>query len=605
MSCPTDVGIYVSKSCDCRSIVKRRAFTLVELLVSVTLTLLVVFAIVQIFDVLGSNMRLGRALIEMSGQMRTVTNRLQQDLDNVTCQVKPWNDPESGSGYFTYIEGRTNDRDAVSVVAGQLIRMSDGIFDALDVDGDGSPDQDTHYGDWDDGLALTVRSPDRPFVGRMVTTVGGVTTVTTIQSQEAEVVWWVAFIDANNDGVCQTSETTLLLRRVFLVAPNLQAAIIELYDGDGTADGILHVEQSDISVRTVATVFDGPTVNLPVANTLADLTQPDARSAAQRSDLNENEEDDSTPDGVYGNAFPSILSVSNLDGTVVAGSLNAGVVFGDHVVLTDLLAFDIRAYDPLAPILSVNGISISPGDPGYPPPQNADNPVPRDDLRLILEDGSEDTAYGTANMIGRGAYVDLGYLVWWDYTGPNGPRIAFSGSESNYLASHSDLGAIGNWFAAGNPWGRISHFSGLPAFDDQVPRNNLRDPLERFWNPSTGLKELSNDVAYSGYFDVPTFYYDTWTSFYERDGINQDDDNNNNGIPDNGPPDLTPPPEIIDEGTDGLDSDGINGVDDPGERETSPPYPVDLRGIEVRIRMMDFNTRQVRQVSVVGDFVPE
>ena len=36
-----------------------------------------------------------------------------------------------------------------------------------------------------------------------------------------------------------------------------------------------------------------------------------------------------------------------------------------------------------------------------------------------------------------------------------------------------------------------------------------------------------------------------------------------------------------------------------------PPYPVDLRGIEVRIRMMDFNTRQVRQVSVVGDFVPE
>ena len=60
-----------------------------------------------------------------------------------------------------------------------------------------------------------------------------------------------------------------------------------------------------------------------------------------------------------------------------------------------------------------------------------------------------------------------------------------------------------------------------------------------------------------------------------------------------------------DEGTDGLDTDGINGVDDPGERETSPPYPVDLRGIEVRIRMMDFNTRQVRQVSVVGDFVPE
>ena len=590
MSCPTDVGIYVSKSCDCRSIVKRRAFTLVELLVSVTLTLLVVFAIVQIFDVLGSNMRLGRALIEMSGQMRTVTNRLQQDLDNVTCQVKPWNDPESGSGYFTYIEGRTNDRDAVGEVAGQLIRMSDGIFDALD--DDGSPDQDTHYGDWDDGLALTVRSPDRPFVGRMVAVVGGTLTTTTIQSQEVEVLWWMAFIDTNGDGVCQTSETTVLLRRVFLVAPN---AINHLYDGLGTDDGILIVEQSDISVR------HDPTSNHPVANTLADLTQPDSRAAAQRSG-----------DSVYAKGFPSSLSVSNLDGTASTGTLNDGVAFGDYVVLTDVLAFDIRAYDPLAPIVSVNGIAIAPGDPGYPPPVDSTDRVPKNDLkRIVLEaiDGDADiivpTAYGPAEMIGRGAYVDLGYLVWWDYTGSNGPRIAFSGSESNYLASHSDLGAIGNWFAAGNRSGRISHFSGLPAFDDQVTRNNLRDPLERFWNPSTGLKELSNDVAYSGYFDVPTFYYDTWTSFYERDGINQDDDNNNNGIPDNGPPDLTPPPEFIDEGTDGLDSDDINGVDDPGERETSPPYPVDLRGIEVRIRMMDFNTRQVRQVSVVGDFVPE
>jgi len=587
MSCPTDVGIYVSKSCDCRSIVKRRAFTLVELLVSVTLTLLVVFAIVQIFDVLGSNMRLGRALIEMSGQMRTVTNRLQQDLDNVTCQVKPWNDPESGSGYFTYIEGRTNDRDAVGEVAGQLIRMSDGIFDALD--DDGSPDQDTHYGDWDDGLALTVRSPDRPFVGRMVAVVGGTLTTTTIQSQEVEVLWWMAFIDTNGDGVCQTSETTVLLRRVFLVAPN---AINHLYDGLGTDDGILIVEQSDISVR------HDPTSNHPVANTLADLTQPDSRAAAQRSG-----------DSVYAKGFPSSLSVSNLDGTASTGTLNDGVAFGDYVVLTDVLAFDIRAYDPLAPIVSVNGIAIAPGDPGYPPPkpENRRGPaddlerIPADDLKWIVGEAitdrdidgngnvlTVDTAYGPAEMIGRGAYVDLGYLVDWRYADPLNPRIVFKPSdESDYDEDYSDLGAIGNWFADGNDLGRISHFSGLPAFDDQLPRNNLRDAGERFWNPSTGRKELSDAVAYSGFAVVPTFYYDTWTSFYERDGEDQDGD------------------DVADEGTDGLDSDLINGVDDPGERETSPPYPVDLRGIEVRIRMMDFNTRQVRQVSVVGDFVPE
>ena len=55
----------------------------------------------------------------------------------------------------------------------------------------------------------------------------------------------------------------------------------------------------------------------------------------------------------------------------------------------------------------------------------------------------------------------------------------------------------------------------------------------------------------------------------------------------------------------GIDDDNQNGVDDAGERETSPPYPAPLRGIEVRIRVMDYSTRQVRQVSVVADFVPE
>ena len=45
-----------------------------------------------------------------------------------------------------------------------------------------------------------------------------------------------------------------------------------------------------------------------------------------------------------------------------------------------------------------------------------------------------------------------------------------------------------------------------------------------------------------------------------------------------------------------------NGVDDSSELETLAPYPVPARGIEVRIRMWDVSTGQVRQVSVVGDF---
>ena len=38
---------------------------------------------------------------------------------------------------------------------------------------------------------------------------------------------------------------------------------------------------------------------------------------------------------------------------------------------------------------------------------------------------------------------------------------------------------------------------------------------------------------------------------------------------------------------------------------TSPPYPIPLRGIEVTLRVQEYNTQQVRQASVVGDFLPE
>ena len=79
---------------------------------------------------------------------------------------------------------------------------------------------------------------------------------------------------------------------------------------------------------------------------------------------------------------------------------------------------------------------------------------------------------------------------------------------------------------------------------------------------------------------------------YERDGTNQDFASEGMAT-------------IFDEGTDGLDNDGINGVDDPGERETSPPYPVPLRGIQVTIRLYEPGTRQVRQATVGADFIQE
>jgi hypothetical protein len=89
---------------------------------------------------------------------------------------------------------------------------------------------------------------------------------------------------------------------------------------------------------------------------------------------------------------------------------------------------------------------------------------------------------------------------------------------------------------------------------------------------------------------LPT--YDTWSTHYEFNGINEGDS-----------PTLTSPPKT-DEGSNALDDNNDGFVDDAGEQETSPPYPVALRGIEIRIRVYEPSSRQVRQVTVRHTFVP-
>jgi hypothetical protein len=85
------------------------------------------------------------------------------------------------------------------------------------------------------------------------------------------------------------------------------------------------------------------------------------------------------------------------------------------------------------------------------------------------------------------------------------------------------------------------------------------------------------------------FAYDTWSWHYENDGIDQNGDT------------------YVDGGTNGLDDDPANnnGVDDIGERDTMPPYPSPLRGIRVTIRVYEPSSQQVRQVTVVQDYLPD
>jgi len=81
--------------------------------------------------------------------------------------------------------------------------------------------------------------------------------------------------------------------------------------------------------------------------------------------------------------------------------------------------------------------------------------------------------------------------------------------------------------------------------------------------------------------------YDTWSLHYEFNGLDDDNDN------------------VIDDGADGLDNNNNGVPDDPAEYETSPPYPVPLRGIEVRLRCYEPSSREVRQMTVRHSFIPK
>jgi len=225
---------------------------------------------------------------------------------------------------------------------------------------------------------------------------------------------------------------------------------------------------------------------------------------------------------IPGYTFP--LDVNRRSITSLYRSPKFGANYGEDVMVSEALSFDVQAFDPYAPIRPGNaGEALVPSDPGYFSgwqDQNSDN---RPD-----------------DLIGLGAFVDLGYGVLY----------AAAGGNSN---------AINSSLFSGNPKNKA----------------RLRTPPPRTPSPVGGS----------------IYEYCTWSAHYERNGVDDDGDN------------------LTDEGTNGFDDavggNYVNGVDDVGERETSPPYPVPLRGIQIRIRTWDPDSRQIRQATVVSDFVPE
>ena len=373
---------------------KRRhhgGFTIVELLVASTVGLLLLIGVIEAFRQITYAVNKGRANVQLSSQLRNVTNLLREDFQGITVPAIPNTSTDSGAGYFEIIEGEDND----------LIQSA----------------TDTLSGDTDDVIMFTSRRLGEPFSGRVV---GGLVASTnpyeTITSPNAEIIYWLeprnteflrdgidndgnGNIDEPSEGLIAPTQhngmpLATLRRRALLIRPDLNNDV-GILSGVTTGNIVTFINENDISIRINA----NGTVS---ANTLADLTLRKNR-VAHLPTLPVNPNRDAN--------FPHPFTTARLP-------FQSGMFMGEDVVFDQVVGFDVRVYDPLVKIVAdITGSEpLTPGDPGY-----------------------ETLAHTAA--IGRGAYVDLGFTSRFDYSSNPNLTPAQGAQLGSLLSSRADTRA--------------------------------------------------------------------------------------------------------------------------------------------------------------------
>lgn len=331
---PIDQVSYSTPAPSPQPLAPRSAFTLVEMLVAMAITLVMMAAVVTLFANVSNSVRNRRATIEMSSQIRHVRNVLQQDLLGATCPGLTWQRPESNHGYIELIEGPYREGNAsilvdakpndsppknwpptphnpeidhtTSILPSGNLPMADSKWIT---DGSG-------LGDADDILMLTVRNEHEPFVGRMPEISNGTVAnfagwqSKTVESPLAEVVWFAIENPGYTDATLTSDPTAdrffgepgmrTIYRRTLLIAPWVNPYPGDTFnDGNGTfkpEPGLVRllpstVGQADVDQALAALVAFQDRYDLSVrveydpkiqrwkimANTLSDLTKRENR----------------------------------------------------------------------------------------------------------------------------------------------------------------------------------------------------------------------------------------------------------------------------------------------------------------------------------------
>lgn len=533
---------------------RQRGFSVLELLIATTIAMVILLIVTKWFRDLSSATAKSRALVEMSGQLRSVIAQLETDMRGATFPHGAMPGTIAPMGYIQYVEGMASDANpswplvnygpGVGIPASPLFK--DITYPAGTASPSGGPihfgnivgmpialappafSPTSRFGDLDDVLSLTTRNLDNPYRGSVLVRTSApndppAVAIQSIESPMAEVVWWVEGLDENGDTVIADAERQVH-RRLFLIRPDLNSTIITTWltltnpptpvnPGDLRGFGIppadarqIMREQCDISFSTSG----------PAANSLADLAAPrnQAQDNASQADFCRRITL-GTPDRALLNslAFPKFPNAQ--------GALH-GITrsrYGEDVMISSVAAFDIRIYDDLAPLRMHTDpgtgaqTPVVPGDPGYLDTANAP----------------------PAAKIGQGAFVDLNYgLV--SVLNPDGATSSyFSGPPSVYSG----------FFRVNS--GQYTFL--LNAFDTWAPAaNNTMDGVD---SSTSGTLGVIDDID-----------------------------------------------ELLAE---------LPGAPGPNARGqyVAPPYSVPLRALQITIRTYDPDSRQIRQLKASASFTSD
>jgi type II secretory pathway component PulJ len=526
-------------------VARRSGYTIVEILVASTLTLILMTAVVTVFGGVGDGISQSRRALEQFDRLRSTVQQFRRDLQGAT--VTPDGraaKPEQSPGYLEVINPGDAQK-AYQLVGkpGNFTAYTSYSSDPVAVSTGGTL-ADSTVGPRGSVVMLTSRNAVRPFTGRYQ--LGTDPNNPTLQSDVAEVAWYL--------------RGTTLHRRVLLVAPG----VAQRLSVSGLSPATFF-QGNDISVRQVNGKL--------VPNSLADLTKRENRFAhpvdkfpfdVRRWGLlglptlaecssptwmgnwtagttplpNPSAVPFNTSAGfsqidMWGNipANAAINATTLLPDQFVNQANNDGTRLADDVVLTNVIGFDVKFWDPLAPLRSYTDPSsnqvllVKPGDMNYS---------------------------ASLTIVSYGAYVDLGW----------------SRFDPNYLASLPPTAPTPAFYNLGNPKSLLN----------------------------TGSARV----------------YDSGCFSYENEGIYTF---NNTGNPVSVPPTSSSYPPGLGQGTAGNFTNGLvdQNNSDPGYSVvgspdlliTSPPYPVALRGIQVKIRCFEPDSRQIREVTVEQDFLPK